>query len=601
MSHHPLTPSRPLAGSALRATVAALALALSGCGSSGAQDADASGSEPGDAEPIADQVVAPSDAAHGPEVASGGDVADAADITPPPDGEPACACEASMWCGASGCVPDVCAEGETNCQDLTTVLACAEDGSSFELIACPEGDVCHGGQCLAPICDPDAPPVCDGPTRMTCNSLGLELVPLPCSAGTGCIDGTCQPIEPNVLLIVDTSTSMSLLADAPDTYPSDCVGPGCPVWEYPTCDDPADPMTRIARVKVAIDDFLQTDAAQQTRLALMRFPQTGLDYPDCQRGNYGHLFFMWGDDDKPETDFDWFTTQLFQTLCTGFSETAASNLDDMARWLDFEEVFVPNGQACDAFWDCQWETCNEGQCHSHTNPELRGTGPTPLGKSLFYAGEYLRHLVLNEGKPCSANADCRSPHYSCVDGACRDPFFACRQTSVIVFTDGFETVYESTEDFFNPLVQAKRLRYGLGCASEADCLSGAQCTGGVCRFEGEEQITEKQCNAYASSCATDADCPAFDCGLPEPCDGVCQTVTVKLTEPNGVNTLTTVEGTSLPITIHVIDASGTVGSNQLIAAYGGGTYAPVDLADLSALTDILKGLAETKPDATPCD
>ena len=123
----------------------------------------------------------------------------------------------------------------------------------------------------------------------------------------------------------------------------------------------------------------------------------------------------------------------------------------------------------------------------------------------------------------------------------------------------------------------------------------------MCRFEGEDQIEAMQCNAYATSCATDADCPPFDCGLAEPCEGLCQDVSVSLVEPSGVNTLSTIEDAPLPITVHVIDASGTVGSNQLIATYGGGEYIPVNLADLNALTNVLDGLVEAKPNATVCE
>ena len=72
-------------------------------------------------------------------------------------------------------------------------------------------------------------------------------------------------------------------------------------------------------------------------------------------------------------------------------------------------------------------------------------------------------------------------------------------------------------------------------------------------------------------------------------------------EPSGVNTLSNIEGTSMPITLHVLDASGTLGSNQLIATYGGGDYFPVDLAKLGALSAILDGLAQAKPEATRCE
>ncbi|MGB0591830.1 MAG: hypothetical protein ACPGU1_19295 [Myxococcota bacterium] len=512
-----------------------------------------------------------------------------------------CDCDPGMWCDDGSCASDVCTEGEVSCHDLETRRVCADDGSRFDLVPCPDDLVCQGDQCVPLMCQPSDPPFCDGPTRMTCNSSGLAHVPLPCPGGTGCVDGTCQPIEPNVLLLVDTSTSMSLLADTPDMYPPDCMDASCPVWDFPVCDDPNDPMTRIARVKVSISEFLQSDAAQEVRLALMRFPQTGLELPNCTRGYYAHLFFMSGDNHAPETELDWFTSQLHQTLCTGFSETSESNLEDMARWLDFEETLAPTGQGCSAFWDCEFELCDGGQCWSHTNPELRGTGPTPLGKSLFYAGEYLRHLVLNEGKPCGVDADCNSPHYACVSGACRDPFFSCRETSIILFTDGFETVYESTEEFFNPLVQAKRLHYGLACVSDEDCLSGADCVDGGCRFEGEGGLPQMQCNAYESPCTTDDDCAEFECGKEAPCEGSCQDVTVDLFAPEWSNHLASAEGAPLPITVHVIDASGTVGSNQLLATYGGGEYSSSDLAELSTLTSQLGGLVTAKPGASICE
>ena len=71
--------------------------------------------------------------------------------------------------------------------------------------------------------------------------------------------------------------------------------------------------------------------------------------------------------------------------------------------------------------------------------------------------------------------------------------------------------------------------------------------------------------------------------------------------PEWSNHLASTEGALLPITVHVIDASGTVGSNQLLATYGGGEYSPSDLAELSTLTSQLDALVTAKPGASICD
>ena len=512
----------------------------------------------------------------------------------------ACPCDPMMWCEGGVCVDDLCAQGESTCQDTSTLATCNSEGSALTLTPCSSSEVCHGGACQPQVCDPDAPPQCEGTSRVTCDSLGLSWAPLPCPEGSGCLEGQCEAIEPNVIFIVDTSTSMSLLADTPESYPDACVGAECPPWSYPDCEDPLAPMTRLARVKVALSNFITSQEAATMRLALMRFPQSGIAYPNCMRGHYAHLFHMWGDSHAPESDEGWFTSQLFQVLCEGFSPDATSNLEGIMKWLDFEESFGPTGEGCDAFWDCPWEVCEAGQCHDHSDPELRGSGPTPLGKSLFYAGEYLRHMVINEGKACTEDAACNSPHYSCVDGSCRDPFFACRETSIVLFTDGYESVYEDTDDFFNPLVQAKRLHYGLGCSSDDACLNDALCVDGRCRFEGEPAPDAPHCNAYGASCATDDECSDFPCGLDAPCEGRCQGTSVTMSEPQGVNTLKTLLGDPIPLTVHVIDASLTIGYNPLIATYGGGAYIPVDLASVETLSEALESLTKTKLGGASC-
>ena len=57
---------------------------------------------------------------------------------------------------------------------------------------------------------------------------------------------------------------------------------------------------------------------------------------------------------------------------------------------------------------------------------------------------------------------------------------------MVLFTDGAESEHVSTGEFFNPVVQAKRLSYGLGCESTADCRGDAQCESGVCTIPGAD-------------------------------------------------------------------------------------------------------------------
>ena len=549
---------------------------------------------------VVDSEAPPTDEGEPPQETVVADLRQPLDLDPAGDEDAPCSCPEDLHCGPDGCVADVCLQGTTTCFDLSQQLKCSADGSTFETLPCPNGEVCYLGQCHAPICSPDDPPFCDGAERVVCNSLGLEYVPIPCPAGTGCKDGACETLQPNILLIVDTSGSMSLLADQPDTYPSGCSGPDCPAWTFPQCDSAADPKTRIARTKVAIGQFLASEAVVDTRLAMMRFPQGASASPSCKAGYYAETLGMSGDTGATYADLSWFEPNLPQILCVPFSDGPTSDLAALTQWVDFEETLVDTGDGCFSNFNCASNICKNQTCWEHGNPELRGAGPTPMGKSLFYAGEYLKNYVLVDGKPCEIDTDCGSPHYGCVDGACKDPHLACRSTAIILFTDGIETEFEKTLSFFNPRVQAKRLHYGLGCTTDADCLSGATCIAETCRFPGEDLITELQCNAFAAGCETDADCPAFQCGLAIPCAGTCEVATVQHKDPGGANTLVSLGGTPLPVTVHVVDASGFEGANELMATYGGGAFVPVDLLNIDDLVTQLVTLVDTKVGAGPC-
>ena len=83
----------------------------------------------------------------------------------------------------NSCVADVCTKGTTTCASPTALKVCAGDGSTYEEIACTDGQICETGECKAPICEPNEPDGCDGFDQRFCNSLGTGYFSLPCGGG----------------------------------------------------------------------------------------------------------------------------------------------------------------------------------------------------------------------------------------------------------------------------------------------------------------------------------------------------------------------------------------------------------------------------------
>jgi hypothetical protein len=171
-------------------------------------------------------------------------------------------------------------------------------------------------------------------------------------------------------------------------------------------------------------------------------------------------------------------------------------------------------------------------------------GNTPIGRSLFYAGEYVRKYVVVSGRPCEQDADCRNVNYSCSPtGTCVDPLQECRETAIVLFTDGVEEPATVDTDFFNPNVQAKRMHFGLDCSSDDDCLNGATCQDGTCQGYDTPNTGEPV--------------------TPVLCD-----------DSEGANVLRDYGGNPIPVTVHVVDFSDGDGyeANRLLADHGGGTH-----------------------------
>ena len=225
-----------------------------------------------------------------------------------------------------------------------------------------------------------------------------------------------------------------------------------------------------------------------SQFALQRFPQreAGTNSANCSAGWYTASETITGDDGSHATQAGgWYDTHREEVLVVPFpGRSTVDNSEQILRWLDLKETLGPTDEPCDADIECDGGACGqvngEGRCFAHDNPELRAGGGTPLGKSIFYAGEYLRRFVAVDGKACVDSEDCGSVGYVCADQVCRDPYASCREHFIILFTDGAESQHVSTSEFFNPVVQAKRLAFGLGCDDDDGCRGGATCVDGRC-------------------------------------------------------------------------------------------------------------------------
>ncbi|MDP6943062.1 MAG: hypothetical protein QF464_02840, partial [Myxococcota bacterium] len=122
---------------------------------------------------------------------------------------PLCTCEPEEHCGSDGgCEPDVCVQGESTCATTGEVKHCDDTGASFTLQTCHEQSKCELGACVPIVCEPGVTE-CQLGYKVTCNSLGTQWVPIPCPETDVCLGGECVFVQPNILLLVDTSYSMN--------------------------------------------------------------------------------------------------------------------------------------------------------------------------------------------------------------------------------------------------------------------------------------------------------------------------------------------------------------------------------------------------------
>ena len=516
---------------------------------------------------------------------------------------------------------------------------------------------------LPPVsCQPTELAQCEGWRIRSCRPDGRGYQVASCPQGQVCWSGACVDVHPNVILIMDTSGSMNQLIDSGED-PAECQGDSCPAWDYPICDDINTPYTRIGRAKNSIQAVINHPRAQQTRLALQKFPQT-LGLPplpaievSCYSGWYANHDSLSQHSEEHGLSKEILADQLHEIMVVPLDDHGQTNQQEIIRHTDFiEDIMEQTDSTCTRHQDCldgfcrnrcqyirteEFGTCQEalgwgvntlGQCvavngcacdescqgrvfatqqacqdqcqkvcYTHSNPELRAIGSTPIGQSLFYAGEYFRHFVVKEGMACTQDSDCESVDYQCVDGQCHDPLLSCRQNVVVLFSDGYETDHEDADDFFNPRIQAKRLHFGLGCTQDQECSHGARCVEQVCTTPTLNP-QQKVCKGNGVPCAQDEDCPSYACGLAmsSTCPGACIMAGFDFTDTQGYNQVLNEAGHPITVTIHMIDASSEDHGGYVIAQAGGGGITHIDFTSAEVIIEQLNTLIHSKTDDSYC-
>jgi|GEM_PF-1685039 len=469
-------------------------------------------------------------------------------------------------------------------------------GGFYEPDPCGSGEVCVATstrpgapiKCMAQVCEAGFS-TCEGAGHVrACNASGTVEGVSECAAGRACYTGTCELIRHNVVLIFDTSASMwsyvnpAWNSSGPGTSysPLTCEnnphagpvgdrhdgapdGAGC-FESFPDCDNEDQPMSLFTLSKNAFSAVVAEAIGGYAQFALQRFPQQ--DSPgasvSCSSGWYTAQEMITGDDDARTTDgSSWFKDNLGQVFVVPFPvRTTIDNTSTLLGWLDHKEVLGASPKSCTTATvaaDCGANgRCADynGQlrCFTHTDPELRAVSQTPLGKSLFYAGEYIRRFVRVDGKACTTDASCDSAGYLCRDSKCVDPYRKCKDDYIVLFTDGGESFHDQESDFFNPVVQAKRLAFGLDCQGDGDCRGDAKCIDNQCI--GKDQTTLDTPNVPGE----------------------------------GFSALATPDGTPISIRTTVITLNSITSINARIAYAGGGASVDVSGGNPTTFRDALR-------------
>lgn len=449
-------------------------------------------------------------------------------------------------------------------------------------------------------CAPGAQ-ACKGALLATCAPDGDGWATTPCFAGMYCRDGGCHPLENNLLIAFDTSGSMAATVK----------GVKCNTQVFPNC-DPKQSCTRMAVSKLTFGTALANVDDKTTRLALFRFPQrlASTSASTCSMGFYAGLAELTTDSGQAQhvtEDSSWYWNSLHQVLCVDYPRTDAEALTTkqaIGRWMDGVEKIAKKGVSCSKTSAncsnsaaCGAGACCDTECWAHTEPELRSNGSTPIGKTLFYIGEYMKNRVVVDGRSCIVPADCQSPNYTCQEGRCVDPARGCRQNVVVLFTDGGQQ--NDPTYFFSPQVAAKRLRYGLRCKVDADCAGDGRCGLGKCLPPADTGYhclaTSQPCKPGITDPQNELFCPGLGGAAPECIADIIQLTTAQA-KLFADNVLRSPDGEPFAVTLHVVDISGAASLKNSfhLAVAGGGRMLTADVANASALLSVLESAFDMK-------
>lgn len=101
-----------------------------------------------------------------------------------------------MNCTPTGCFEGVCMPLTAFCVDFQTKGLCANDGTSYEEIPCPEEHFCEEGLCLPWICQPGHKS-CEDNHAVVCNPQGSGVEQKIDCGDQSCIDGECVSCVPD--------------------------------------------------------------------------------------------------------------------------------------------------------------------------------------------------------------------------------------------------------------------------------------------------------------------------------------------------------------------------------------------------------------------
>ncbi len=428
---------------------------------------------------------------------------------------------------------------------------------------------------------------CEGLLQATCSPQGDGWTLHPCFAGQSCQGNSCQQLKDNLMIVFDTSGSMGVKVS----------GKTCLTQKFPNC-DPAKGCSRMDVSKLIFGAVLAKIDVSTTNMALFRFPQRvgKVVANSCNVGHYVGIQKLTGDTTDVQhvtPDSDWYWDFVDQILAVPFPRSAAEALQtkpQVVSWMDGAEKLTKTkikcanqSATCQANAKCGAGACCAAYCWNHKDsPELRASGGTPIGKTLFYVGEYMRNRVVVDGKACIVDDDCINPNYRCKQGYCNDPARACRQNVVVLFTDGGEN--NDPSKYFAPQTSAMRLAYGLACKTNDDCVGGATCVVGRCRPAGSTGYaclsTGKACKPSEKKPTSALYCPSnasqsVTC-LPDPSKSISASA-----DSFPDNVLRSPDGQPFGVRVHVVDISGSKLLNKsfYLSVAGGGRLLTADAAD----------------------